>query len=59
MNKKFTLAAFIFLFVFSAGAEAALNTGDIKTFGRPGPETEPTKVEVIMAFLDIDNINTF
>jgi len=30
----------------------------MKVFGRPGPENEPTQVEIVMGFLDIDNINS-
>ncbi len=58
MNKILTAAAFFILCMISTGAAAELNTESMKVFGRPGPETEPTKVEVIMAFLDIDNINS-
>jgi hypothetical protein len=58
MNKILTVAAVLILCMASTGAAAELTTGSMEIFGRPGPETEPTKVEVVMALLDIDDINS-
>jgi hypothetical protein len=58
VNKKLITAIFFILFMVSTGADAELNTGSMKVIGRPGPETEPTKVEIVIGFLDIDSINS-
>jgi hypothetical protein len=58
MNKNLMIAAFFILLMVSTGADAEINTGSMKIFSRPGPETGPTKVEIVIGFMDIDSINS-
>jgi hypothetical protein len=58
MNKKLMAATFLILFMISTGVNAELNTEFMKVLSRPGLETEPTKIEILIGFLDIDNINS-
>jgi hypothetical protein len=58
VNKKLITAAFFILFMGLIGIEAEVKAGPIKVSTRPGPETEPTKVETAIWFLDIDGINS-
>ncbi len=58
MNKKLITTAFFILFMISTGVNAELNTQAMKVLSRPGPETGPTKIEIVIGFLDIDSINS-
>jgi hypothetical protein len=58
MNKKLITAVFLILFMVSTGADAELEIGSTKVIDRPSPETGPTKIETVIAFLDIDSINS-
>lgn len=58
MNKNLLISAFFILFLVSTGAYAEIKTGSMEVIDRPSPETEPTIIEIVICFLDIDSINT-